>query len=195
MATDVRKPTMTVQEWALLEGPPHFELVDGELREKPDVAVWHDLFLFRLAFFLTGYVLSRNLGEITGATTKVQISALRGRMPDLVFIPAAQTHLIGQNLFTGVPALAVEILSPSNAQTDRVAKMREYADLGIGQYWIADCPNRRIEIYALSHPNNGQRGYQLIDSVEGDVTFRPALFPGLEIPLGQVWPTAFLDRP
>ena len=34
-------------------------------------------------------------------------------------------HLIGKNLFTGIPALVVEILSPTNEGTDRIAKARE----------------------------------------------------------------------
>ena len=39
----------------------------------------------------------------------------------------------------------VEVLSPSNEDVDRTEKFREYARLGVGQYWIVDFANRRIE--------------------------------------------------
>ena len=28
-----------------MEGPPYYELVDGHLQEKPEVAAWHDMML------------------------------------------------------------------------------------------------------------------------------------------------------
>ena len=36
--------------------------------------------------------------------------------------------------------------------------------------------------------------FALVDSVKGDAVFRPAMFPGLEIPLKEVWPTEFENR-
>jgi hypothetical protein len=39
---------VTVEQWAAIEGPPHYELLDGSLKEKPPVAVWHDILLVRL---------------------------------------------------------------------------------------------------------------------------------------------------
>jgi Uma2 family endonuclease len=34
--------------------------------------------------------------------------------------------------------LAVEVLSPGTVRTDRITKAAEYADAGIGTYWIVD---------------------------------------------------------
>jgi Uma2 family endonuclease len=34
--------------------------------------------------------------------------------------------------------LAVEIVSPGTGRTDRVTKLKEYADAGINHYWIVD---------------------------------------------------------
>jgi hypothetical protein len=34
----------------------------------------------------------------------------------------------------------------------------------------------------------------LSEVAEGEAVFRPALFPGLEIPLGAIWPTEFEHR-
>ena len=185
---------VTVQEWAELEGPPHFDLVDGRLVRRPDVALWHELLLVDLIVYLATYVRERRLGRIVSSRARLKISNLGGREPDIFFIPNALLDRIGKNLFTGVPPLVVEILSPSNAREDRGPKKRESAGLGIAWYWIVDFPDRRIEVYELRDQPDGSRDYGLAETVEGDAVFRPALFPGLEIPLGQVWPVEFENR-
>jgi Uma2 family endonuclease len=41
--------------------------------------------------------------------------------------------------------LAVEVLSPSTARTDRQRKRRIYQDVGIPEYWIVDLDSRVVE--------------------------------------------------
>ena len=178
-----------VKEWAAMEGETSYELVEGRLVEKPDVALWHDFLLMRLARRLAQYLEDHRLGEVVTSAAKVKISAMGGRMPDIMFLPFAMYDLVGKNLFKGVPPLVIEILSPSTERTDRVAKRREYAGLGIGQYWIVDLPARTVEVYELRDD-----AYALAATAEGNDVFRPSLFPGLEIPLDAVWPVEFEHR-
>jgi Uma2 family endonuclease len=192
-ATDF-KPPITVEQWGELEGPPHYELVDGQLKERPPAAFWHEVLLLNMLDFMRPYAKQRHSGMFVGSRAKLRISAFQGREPDIFFIPAHLYQLIGRNLFTGVPTLAVEILSPFNEQEDRVAKRLEYARLGILQYWIVDFANRRIEVYELRKSTEGTHEYELVENVLGDAIFRPSLFPGQEIPLAEVWPTEFEDR-
>ena len=186
-------PPITVQQWGELEGPPHYDLVDGRLKEKPDVAFWHEIFLMRFSAFIHNYLVAHGLGMVVTSNAKLKISDHGGREPDLFFIPTALDPLIGKNLFKGVPPLVVEVLSPSNAKEDRGPKAREYASLGVEQYWIVDSENRCIEVFHL-RPRPEGNVYELAETVTGDAVFRPALFPGLEIPLGQVWPAGYEDR-
>ena len=182
---------ITVEQWAAIEQPPNYELIDGLLKEKPAVAVWHDILLVDLLGFLKIYIDARELGKLVGATTPLRISAYHGRKPDIFFIPKAMYSLVGKNLFRGIPPLAIEIISPSNEREDRIQKKREYASLGIGQYWIVDFPRRQIEVYELRDQPNVAREYVLVETVSGDAIFRPTFFPGLEIPLAKIWPTEF----
>lgn len=182
---------ITVEHWAAIEGPPHYELLDGSLKEKPAVAVWHDILLARLLHYLTSYVYGHSLGELVSSTTALRVSAFHGRKPDIFFIPKAMFSLVGKNLVRCVPPLVVEIISPSNEREDRIQKKREYASLGISQYWIVDFPRRQIEVYELKEQPNVAREYVLVETVSGEAIFRPAFFPGLNIPLAQLWPTQF----
>jgi Uma2 family endonuclease len=185
---------ITVARWGAMEGPPFYELVNGYLQEKPEVAAWHDMMLFHLVGFLVAHVKRHGLGQLVGSTTPLQVSAEGGRKPDLFLIPPDQYHLVGKNVFHGIPPFAAEILSPTTEHIDRTDKRDEYAQLGIGQYWLIDFPNRAIEIYYLRDLPEGGRAYELTETVRGDDVFRPSLFPGLEIPLAEVWPVEFENR-
>jgi Uma2 family endonuclease len=189
--TETATELITVEQWAAIEPPPNFELIDGMLKEKPAGAVWHDILLARLLHFLTTYVYGHSLGEFVSSTTPLKVSAFHGRKPDIFFIPKSMFSLVGKNLVRCIPPLAIEIISPSNEREDRVSKKREYASLGIGQYWIVDFPRRQIEVFQLRDQPNVAREYVLVETVSGDSIFRPSFFPGLEIPLAKIWPTEF----
>jgi Uma2 family endonuclease len=197
VATDAKvtgaalQPPITVQQWGELEGPPHYELVNGHLQEKPDVAFWHEILLGSLFSLLHQFVKEHGLGILVSSKAKLKIHEFGGREPDIFLVAKDQFHLVGKNLFKGVPPLAVEILSPTNEDTDRVEKFAEYAQLGIDQYWIVDFANRRFEIYGLlRNPKTGNR-YELLETISGNAIFHPSMFPGLEIPLQEIWPTQF----
>ena len=192
-ATTVLRPPITVQQWGELDGERRYELVNGHLQERPDVAFWHAILLGHLCTMLYVYITKNDLGILVSSRAKLKISKFGGREPDVFFIPKALFHLVGKNLFKGVPPLVIEILSPENEQEDRVAKRREYAALGIGQYWIVDFPQRLIEVYELRRCG-GKGEYELIEVVRGNAVFRPKLFPGLRFPLAKIWPTEFEDR-
>ena len=185
---------VTVEQWAAMEMPPFYELVNGRQQGTPQVAVWQDVLLLNFALFLNTYVRRYALGHLAGPTTRLRISALHGRIPDLFLITPEQVPLAGRNVFRGVPPFAVEILSSSMEHIDRADKRDEYAQLGIGQYWFIDFPKRAIEIYELRDLPNGGRAYELTETVKGEGMFRPSLFPGLEIPLAEIWPSEFEIR-
>ncbi len=187
---------ITVEEWGALEGgPPNYELVNGRLVEKLEVASWHDMLLFRLVALMAGHVRRHRLGELVGSTTPLQTAAFSGRKPDLFLIPRDQYNRVGRNVVHGVPPFVAEILSPTTGNVDRTDKRDEYAQLGVGQYWLIDFPHRAVEVHELRPQADGSRAYELIETVRGDAVFRPSLFPGLEIPLAEVWPTEFENLP
>jgi len=185
---------ITVAQWGAMEGSPFYELVNGYLQEKPEVAAWHDMLLFNLVGALTAHVRRQGLGQLAGSTTPLQVSAFGGRKPDLFLIPPDQYTRVGKNVIHSVPSFVAEILSPTTEHIDRSDKRDEYSHLGIGEYWLIDFPNRAIEIYQLRDLPDGGRSYELTETVTGEGVFRPSLFPGLEVPLAEIWPTEFENR-
>jgi Uma2 family endonuclease len=60
--------------------------------------------------------------------------------------------------------------------------MKRYAASGVPHYWIVDPRTRTLEAYRLT-----EDGYELVDSRSPGTTFRPELFPGLEISIDELW--------
>ena len=185
---------ITVEQWAALEEFRYFDLIEGRVKEKPDVAFWHEFLLLDLPRYLENFVRDHDLGKLVCSNAPLRISSHHGRRPDIFFIPKTLLHKVGKNLFNGVPPLVIEILSPNSITEDRVQKRREYAQFGIGEYWIVDFPNRAIEVYSLRQTADGTYDYELVAVARGNDVFRPVFFPGLEIPLAELWPTEFENR-
>ena len=102
-------------------------------------------------------------------------------MPDLQY-HADPTTVPDQGLAEGHPTLAVEIVSPSSRGYDRVTKRAWYAQIGTPEYWIVDPEGQTLERTLL---HDGELAS--IETCSGDTLFRPASFPGLEIPLAELW--------
>jgi Uma2 family endonuclease len=65
--------------------------------------------------------------------------------PDLFVIRKQQGHIIKRWSEVGVPALAIEFLSPTTAARDRGTKRRIYQQAGVAEYWIVDLDARIVE--------------------------------------------------
>ena len=58
----------------------------------------------------------------------------------------AVAHLPDSKWVTEPPVLVIEVLSPSTRAEDTIRKSMEYAEGGIGQYWIVDPDLRAIDV-------------------------------------------------
>src|SRR5689334_25091305 len=79
-----------------------------------------------------------------------------------------------QRLFP-VPALIVEVLSPSTQANDRGVKFDDYARSGVREYWLVDPSAETVEIYAGA---NG--AFEWLETGLGG-RLRSRLLEGLEV--------------
>jgi Uma2 family endonuclease len=72
-------------------------------------------------------------------------------VPDIVVVRSLTAEQNPARLAADDVLLAVEIVSPGTGRTDRVTKPAEYADAGIGGYWVIDLdpPATTITAYTL----------------------------------------------
>lgn len=139
------------QEWtadralALPNDGNRYEVLDGELFVTP-APIWRHQTAVALLFApLLAYALERKIGWTMFAPADVIFSPRRLLQPDLFVVP-------WRDLSAPDPApkatrllLAVEVLSPSTARTDRQRKRAIYQSEAVPEYWIVDADARLIE--------------------------------------------------
>lgn len=123
------------------------EVVDGCLVVTPPPQLGHE----RVGHRLFHQLVSQGA---PGRTVMMQLDVLIGdegdcRRPDVAVLRDESELAEDQE---GVPAvhvvLAVEVESPSTRRTDRVAKAREYASVGIAAYWRVE---REPQLCLVAH--------------------------------------------
>jgi Uma2 family endonuclease len=144
----IERVVLTYEDYLAMpdDGLRH-EILDGELVASATPVTLHQLVLGNLYDVVRGHVRARGLGAVFFAPLTVILADTTVVEPDLVYIEAGRTALIGPRGVQGAPTLLVEVLSPSTASVDRGRKFRLYARLGVPYYWIADTDARAIEAY------------------------------------------------
>jgi len=103
--------------------------------------------------------------------------------PDLVVI-CDPDNRDGKDKYTGVPALVVEVLSPSTRSKDMLVKLDLYKRSGVREYWVVDPSNEQIIAYLLSDCDI-ENSVAFLNSANQDV--QSFLFDGLRIPLRDIF--------
>lgn len=85
-------------------------------------------------------------------------------------------------IVTARPDWVCEILSPSTAARDQVAKLRVYHQTGVGHYWIVDPERRTLTVYRWT-----EEGYLAALSAQRGENVRAEPFDAIEIPVGALF--------
>ncbi|HZS03126.1 MAG TPA: Uma2 family endonuclease [Chloroflexota bacterium] len=166
-----------------LDDHNRYEIIDGDLQVTPAPAPEHQWVSGQFFGLLWTHVRENQLGMVFAAPLDVIFTKLDVVEPDIVYITAEQIKRIGRRGIEEPPTLVIEVLSPSTTARDRGIKRALYERQGVPHYWLAHPTRRALEVHEL----RGSQ-YELMATLTGNAAFRPALFPGLVIPLGEVWP-------
>jgi len=80
------------------------------------------------------------------------------------------------------PRLIIESISPGHERHDERTKRQWYAEFGVPNYWILNPLARSLRCLILE-----QGQYRIDAEGKNRDELHPALFPGLTIPLSQLW--------
>jgi Uma2 family endonuclease len=173
----------TYEDYAALpDDGNRYEVIEGELVRALTPEIGHQRCLIDISLITGLHVKKHQLGEILIAPCDVVLDEHNVLQPDLIFIFKDRSKVVTELNLQGAPDLAVEILSPSSLRRDRIQKMRIYARHGVPHLWLLDAQAQTLEEFVLDGST-----YRLTSTCGGDEVFRPALFPGLEVPLKEVW--------
>lgn len=142
-----------------------YEVIDGELYVTPAPVYKHQDAIAELFVALHAYLEREPIGRAIFAPADVRYSALRAVQPDLFVIPFVDGRRPERFEDAGRLLLAIEVLSPSSARADRVAKRTLYREEGVPEYWLVDLDARTIERSTPADPR--------IDVLDERIDWRP----------------------
>jgi Uma2 family endonuclease len=175
---------LTYEDYLLFpdDGLRH-ELLDGEHYVTASPFVRHQDVLGNLYAVLRSFVRTHRLGKIYFAPTDVVLSPHDVVVPDLFFVSRERMGIVREKNIQGAPDLIIEILSKRTRRRDEGIKLRTYGRCGVREYWTFDPQRETGRVYR-------QFGGRLVlasELSEKSETLTSPLFPGLEIPLREVF--------
>jgi Uma2 family endonuclease len=156
-----------------------YELDEGELVLTPSPTPYHNIVRYRLRRALTDFVEAKEMGLVIDETD-FRLSINTVRKPDIAFLAAH--HLKQIDLYhspvDGGPALAVEIISPTNTAQEIAKKTRQYLRSGCQSVWIVYPTLRFVEIHSNAGVRKVEEPLPLVDEV---------LLPDFSLSLAQLF--------
>lgn len=145
---------------------------------EPSPAARHNLIRQRIAMRLMQFVDSKRLGLVL-EETDFRLAQNTVRNPDVAFVPAENLKNLDldHSPLDGAPALAVEVISPSNRAEDMARKIRQYLESGSNSVWVIYPGLRLAEV----HTQSGMRRVQEPQTLKDE-----ALLPGFSLSLRYV---------
>jgi Uma2 family endonuclease len=139
---------LTADDYFALETPDdgrRYELLDGVLVVSPSPVVAHQWVSTQLVRALANACPSDL--RVFHAPLDLRLSDDTVVQPDLIVVPA--TDALARRL-SGIPVLAVEILSDSTRRYDLLLKRSRYERAGIPSYWLVDPGTSEITVCELA---------------------------------------------
>jgi len=151
---DLSRRDWTVSELrALPESSVRYEVIDGELFVTPAPSWLHQRTVGQLDVLLVAHTERHGLRTVL-SPAEVAFSERRAVEPDLFVVPpCADGHLAMHFDEVRRLLLAVEVVSPSSARSDRNRNRDLYQSEGVAEYWIVEPERRLIERW---HPDDAE---------------------------------------
>lgn len=157
-----------------------YEVVDGQIKEKPEMGFFSTLVANRVFKMLESFVVAHGLGIVVIEMVFV-LDAARPlkRCPDVGFVSTERWPLDKPGPKRGdweiVPDLAIEVISPNDVEENVQDKLLEYFEAGVRQVWHVRPLVENVTVYRSLRD---VKIYSAVDILEAE-----DLLPGFRMPL------------
>ena len=128
-----------------------YEVIDGVLYMTTAPSFFHQWIIRQVSLALIGQIDRSGIGLTTWSPIGLIMPGCEPVQPDIVVVRMEDVGMIYDRRINGVPALIVEVLSPSNAEKDTEIKRAAYARAGLPEYWIIRPAER--DVLVLTEPD------------------------------------------
>jgi Uma2 family endonuclease len=153
------------------------EFINGEVIVQSPAKVKHLNATKHLLTVLSSYVEKHGLGTVFSEKALICLSR-NDYEPDIVFYGNDKAGALQPDqMKLPAPDLVVEVLSESTENRDRGIKLEDYAEHGVGEYWIVDPDGEVVEQYVLD------AGRYRLESRKDDGELHSVAVRGLHVPV------------
>jgi Uma2 family endonuclease len=182
MRTTAPRP-ITVHDFRELpEGPPFYQLIEGDLFMSPSPGFTHQQIVLKLARLVGNHLEKHPSGVLSIAPSDVELSDLNAYEPDLYYVSNARRSILTEQGASGAPDLVIEVLSRGTAKYDKGVKRQIYARTGVKELWLVDPDSREISVYRLQEAADKPAGVYGVRQ-----KFTSPLFPRLTIQVSKIF--------
>lgn len=162
--------------------PKHHDIVAGVPVERRPVSQEGSISWVRLGAAVHGHVEAHRLGLFGfNGRFRLRDEPRTERRPDMHFVRAARAPARPlPHVLPGAPDLAIEVVSPSDSQSEVAEKARDYLEAGGEEVWLVF---PELQIITVFRAGRRPRSYSPGDTLES-----PALLPGFALSLDELFP-------
>jgi Uma2 family endonuclease len=179
------KTEVTPEELLAMPNGGHYELIDGELRER-NVSALSNLIAWEISGILRGHCREHDLGWLFAADHGYRCFPWKPRLvrrADVAFIRKERypwEQLSADGYTTIPPDLAVEVVSPNDLASEIEEKVEEYLRAGVRLVWVIHPETRVVQVIRGDGTGNRLRAQ---DELSGE-----DVVPGFRCRVADVFP-------
>lgn len=178
MATETLLTIQQFDELPIKEGVL-YEMNGGQLVTMTEPMPRHNRVRDRIARLAGNFVEERKLGEIF-LETGYQLTPETVRIPDVSFVPADQARALDPDRrIQGAPALAIEVVSPTDLAEELTQKVQQFLAAGSKAVWVVYPKPREVQVFRSSG--------EIFVRHESDTLEEPEVLPGFALELKSVF--------
>lgn len=146
-----------------------YEVIDGVLYMTTAPSAFHQWIIRQIFLVLHEQLDTPGVGTTLWSPIGVLMPGCDPVQPDLFVVRSEDLGMFHDRRVFGVPALLIEVLSPSNPEQDLEVKRDAYARAGVPEYWVVRPAERDVLLF--SQPDTQLGVYTRIDPVapEGEL--------------------------
>lgn len=155
-----------------------FELDEGEVLVTPSPTARHNEIRYRIHRAMRDFSCANKIGYVTGETDFL-LGPDTVRRPDVAFITPDHLQRIDldRSPLEGSPALAVEVISPSNLAQDTFKKIHQYLNAGSNVVWIVYPALKAVSVHSHAGTHEVTQGFLHAEK----------LLPGFKLSLAEIF--------
>ena len=168
--------TWNAERWEQLgDDGNRYEVIDGVLYMSTAPSPAHQLVTRQTQREFFRQIDDNRIGITLAAPIGLYMPGADPVQPDILVLYEADRAAIGPRRIACIPALIVEVLSPSNSDYDLVTKRAIYARAGVLEYVIMRPAMRDVLVHTRPEPGTGQ--YLQILTLSGDDEYAATTLP------------------